>query len=177
MNLFWQRKSLKCRQKPVGTAEFSFDLEQQHPIFEVQRNDYFLSTNPALLELDAIYAFLTRSYWSSGIPRQTVARAVANSLCFGLFTASPRRQIGFARFVTDGATFAYLCDVYVLEEYRGRGLGHWLVKQALAHPALKGMRRIVLVTRDVHALYRRYGFCALANPDSYMEIYQPDVYR
>jgi ribosomal protein S18 acetylase RimI-like enzyme len=161
----------------MGMPELSSNLDRLHSVFESEHEGYLLSTNRALMDIGAIHAFLTRSYWSPGIPYETVSRAVANSLCFGLFAGSSTQQIGFARFVTDAATFAYLCDVYVLEEYRGRGLGHWLVTQALAHPALKGLRRIVLVTRDVHALYRRYGFCALANPDSYMEIYQPDVYR
>lgn len=138
---------------------------------------YTLSSDPARLDLEAIHAFLSTCYWSEGIPRETVARAVAGSLCFGLYASEGDAQVGFARFVTDRATFAYLCDVYVLEAHRGRGLGAWLVEHALSHPDLAGLRRLVLVTRDAHELYRPHGFRALARPEGYMELHRADVYR
>ena len=138
---------------------------------------YTISNDPARLDLEAIHAFLSNCYWSEGIPRETVARAVAGSLCFGLYAGEGGDQVGFARFVTDRATFAYLCDVYVLEAHRGRGLGAWLVEHALAHPDLLGLRRVVLVTRDAHELYRPLGFRALARPEGYMEIHRADIYR
>lgn len=103
-----------------------------------------------------------------------VERAAAGSLCFGLFHGDA--QIGFARVVTDGATFAYLCDVYVLEAHRGRGLGGWLMQVVLAYPSLQGLRRIVLVIRDPHGLYEKCGFAPLARPQAYMEIHRPDAY-
>ena len=138
---------------------------------------YTVSSDPARLDLEAIHAFLTTCYWSAGIPRDTVARAVAGSLCFGLYSGDGGAQVGFARLVTDRATFAYLCDVYVLEEHRGRGLGKWLIEHALSHPDLSGLRRLLLVTRDAHELYRAHGFRELARPQGHMELHRPDVYR
>ena len=138
-------------------------------------DDYDISSDPARLDLEAIHAYLTRSYWAEGIPEETVARAVAGSLCFGVFHGA--RQVGFARVVTDRATFAYLCDVYVLEEHRGRGLGKRLVGEVMAHPELAGLRRFVLATRDAHGLYAQAGFQPLARPEFFMEIVRPDVYR
>jgi GNAT superfamily N-acetyltransferase len=105
---------------------------------------------------------------------EVLTRAVAGSLCFGLYHGA--EQVGFARVITDRATFAYLCDVYILEAHRGRGLGRWLMELVVAHPALQGLRRFVLVTRDAHRLYERFGFQPLARPEGYMEIYRPDVY-
>ena len=122
----------------------------------------------------AVHAFLTRSYWARGVPREVVDRSIDHSLAFGLFQGS--RQIGFARVITDRATFAYLADVYVLDEYRGRGLGKWLISSVLAHPDLQGLRRWSLVTRDAHELYRAFGFRELSNPSRHMEIFRPDVY-
>src|SRR5450432_4427668 len=145
-------------------------------ITKAAREDgYSLSSDPARLDLTAIHAFLSQAYWSAGIPPEVLARAVASSLCFGLY-APDGAQVGFARLVTDRATFAYLCDVYVLEAHRRRGLGRWLVGHALAHPDLVGLRRLLLVTRDAHELYRGLGFRPLGKPDSYMEIYRPDAY-
>lgn len=142
----------------------------------VHPDGYTLSSDTARIDVEAVHAFLSRCYWSEGISASIVARAVAHSLCFGLYAAEGA-QIGFARFVTDRATFAYLCDVYVLEDHRGRGLGRWLIEHALAHPDLDGLRRIVLVTRDAHELYRPLGFSAPAQPQNYMELHRPDVYR
>ena len=147
------------------------------PLIESSRPDgYQLSSDPDRLDLAAVHAFLARSYWSEGIPADVVARAAAGSLCLGLY-APDGAQVGYARFVTDRTTFAYLCDVYVLEGHRGRGLGRWMVGQALEHPELAGLRRVVLVTRDAHELYRGLGFRELARPEGYMERHRPHVYR
>lgn len=137
--------------------------------------DYTLSDDPALLDLDAIHAFLSRSYWSPGIPRATVARAIANSLCFGVYLGT--EQVGFARLVTDRATFAYLADVYVLEPHRGRGLSRALMELVMAHPEVQGLRRWLLATRDAHGLYRKFGFVDLANPAVFLTRHDPDVYQ
>jgi GNAT superfamily N-acetyltransferase len=145
------------------------------PLLEADRPPYAISTDPARLNLTAIHAYLTRSYWSPGVPIEVVATAVERSLCFGLFHG--RDQVGFARMVTDGATFAYLCDVYVLEEHRGLALGQWLVEVVLSHPSLQGLRRMVLATRDAHTLYEKYGFRGLAHPERFMELHRPKVYE
>jgi GNAT superfamily N-acetyltransferase len=137
--------------------------------------DYTISDDPARLDLDAIHAFLSRSYWSPGIPRETVARAIANSLCFGVYLGET--QVGFARLVTDRATFAYLADVFVLEPHRGRGLSRVLMELVLAHPEVQGLRRWLLATRDAHGLYRKFGFVDLANPAVFLTRHDPDVYQ
>jgi GNAT superfamily N-acetyltransferase len=142
--------------------------------FERSRDTFRITTDIAAMDLDAIHAYLTRSYWSEGISKELVARAMAGSLCFGLLEGS--RQIGFARVITDRVTYAYLCDVYVLEEYQGRGLGTWLMRELLTHPDLQGLRRFGLVTRDAHGLYERFGFSALTNPAGHMEIARPGLY-
>jgi GNAT superfamily N-acetyltransferase len=142
---------------------------------EHHRDGFTVSTDPARLDLDAIHAFLVTAYWCEGIPRETVARALSSSLCFGLYEGP--RQIGLARMVTDRSTFAYLCDVYVLPERRGRGLGRWLMECVLGHPDLQGLRRLSLVTRDAHELYRPFGFAAIKNPERHMEIVRPGLYR
>ena len=133
-----------------------------------------ISTDPSRLDLDVIHGFLSRSYWSPGIPRGTVERAIAGSLCFGAFIEG--RQAGFARVITDRATFAYLADVFVLEEFRGRGVASKIIEAVVAHPDLQGLRRWMLVTRDAHALYEKFGFGPLANPGRHMERTDPDVY-
>ncbi len=145
------------------------------PGFERRRGRFRISTDPADLDVDAIHRWLRQSYWAEGIPRAVVARSLAGSLCFGLYEDD--LQIGLARVITDRATFAYLCDVYVLEEYRGRGLGRWLMESVMAHPDLAGLRRFSLVTRDAHALYAPLGFTPLAQPDRHMEIARPGMYR
>ena len=142
---------------------------------EHHRDSFTVSTDPARLDVDAIHAFLTSCYWSTGIPRATVARAIAHSVCFGLY-APDGAQVGFTRVVTDRATFAYLCDVYVLDAHRGHGLGEWLVGFALAEPALQGLRRFLLATRDAHGLYEKFGFGAPRWPTAYMDIVRPDIY-
>lgn len=144
------------------------------PVIDVQRDGYRISTDRSRLDLAAMHRFLGNAYWSPGLPVEELRRAIAGSLCFGLYDGTA--QVGFARVITDSATFAYLCDVYVLEEYRGRGLGRWLMDVLAGHPCLQGLRRFVLVTRDAHALYERCGFRPLARPERYMEIHRPAVY-
>ena len=144
-------------------------------IREHHRDGFTVSTDPARLDLDAVHAFLTTAYWCAGIPRGTVARALSGSLCFGLYAGE--RQIGLARVITDAATFAYLCDVYVLPERRGKGLGRWLMECVMAHPDLQGLRRFTLVTRDAHELYRPFGFTEIQNPARHMEIVRPGLYK
>ena len=144
-------------------------------VFERRRDGFTITTDPAAFDVDSIHEFLSgKAYWCLGVPRMVLQKAIERSLCFGLL--EQRRQIGFARVVTDGATFAWLCDVYVIESHRGRGLGDWLIASLLEHPDLQGLRRIVLATRDAHALYRRNGFEALPMPERWMAIANPDVY-
>lgn len=138
---------------------------------------YEISTDPARLDVDAIHAYLARSYWSPGIPREIVARAVRNSLCFGAYERRTGKQVGLTRVVTDHATFAYLCDVYVLEEHRGQGLGKAMMRAAMAHPALAGARRAMLATRDAHGLYRQCGFVDASGNTNLMEIVRPGIYQ
>ena len=141
---------------------------------ELTREQYSISTDPRRLDIDAVHAYLTRSFWAEGISRTLVAKAMAHSLCFGLFDGAS--QVGFARVVTDRATFAYLCDVYVLESHRGHGLGKWLIEAVMAHPDLQGLRRFQLVTRDAHGLYERHGFAAPDDPNRHMEIFRHGMY-
>ena len=143
--------------------------------FERRRGALTVSSDPARLDLDVLHGFLARSYWAEGIPREVVVRSVEGALCFGLYDG--QAQVGFARVITDRATYAYLADVFVLESHRGRGLGVWLMECVMAHPALQGLRRWSLVTRDAHQLYRRFGFTALAAPDRHMEKLDAEVYR
>jgi GNAT superfamily N-acetyltransferase len=146
-----------------------------HPLIESERDGYVISTDKARLDISAIHAYLTRSYWSPGIPKAIVEKAIVGSLCFGVF-AENGSQVGFARMITDGATFAYLADVFVLEEHRGKGLGKWMVETILAHPSLQGLRRMLLATRDAHGLYAPFGFKPLATPETLMEMRRPNVY-
>jgi GNAT superfamily N-acetyltransferase len=142
--------------------------------FSVRNGNDEISTAHERLDLDVIHGFLSASYWATNIPRATVGRALAGSLNFGLYRDGA--QIGFARFVSDEATFAYLADVFVLPDHRGQGLATWLVGTALTHPALTGLRRVLLATRDAHALYAKFGFAPLARPERFMEILDLDVY-
>lgn len=134
-----------------------------------------ISADKAELDVDLVYQFLSkRSTWAIGIPRDVVERAIANSLCFGAYVEG--RQVGFARVVTDGATFGYLADVFVVEAERGKGHSKKLVEAVLAHPDLRGLRRFMLATADAHQLYARYGFTPPARPASLMERYFPNIY-
>jgi ribosomal protein S18 acetylase RimI-like enzyme len=137
---------------------------------------YEISTDPARLDVAAIHGYLTRSYWSPGIPIEIVERALRHSLCFGVYESAGGAQVGLARVVTDYATFAYLCDVYVLEEHRGHGLGKRMMHELMAHPALSGARRVMLATRDAHGLYAGFGFLEAGAAKNLMEIVRPDIY-
>ena len=142
---------------------------------EWRRDGFTISTDRSKLDRKAIHEFLAGSYWATGIPREVVDRSIEGSLCFGVFEGD--RQVGFARVITDSATFAYLADVYVLESHRGRGLAAWLMECILAHPELQGLRRWMLLTRDAHPLYRKSGFRDLAHPDRVMEMTFPGIYE
>lgn len=133
-----------------------------------RREGYEIDDDKGRLDVDALHAFLTTSYWSEGISKDIVQRSVDGSDCFGVFAAD--EQVGFGRVVTDGAIFAYLCDVYVLPNHRGQGLGKWLVGVIMAVPRYTTFRRWVLATRDAHDLYRSFGFGALEDPAKFMEI-------
>ena len=136
-----------------------------------------ISTDRAGLDVDMIHAFLSQdSYWGHGIPRHTVERAIAGSLCFGGFLDG-HGQVAFARVVTDGATFGYLADVFVLPAQRGHGYSLQLMDAVMAHPQLQGLRRLLLATSDAHGLYARYGFAAPSRPQTLMEILRPDIYQ
>ncbi len=141
---------------------------------EWTRGTFTITCDPDQQDLDVIHGFLAQSYWAKGIPRETVARSLKGSLCFALL--HELQQVGFARVITDGATIAYLGDVFVLPEYRGQGLSKWLMDCVTAHPDLQGMRRWILATADAHGLYAQYGFTALKKPDIFMERHNPNVY-
>ena len=136
-------------------------------IDECQYEDYTISTDPRRLDIDVIHGFLSRSYWAAGIPRDVVVKSIANALCFGLY--HHEQQVGFARIITDFTLHAYLCDVFILEDYRGQGLGKWLVDCVTNYPRLQNVRRIMLITADAHELYRQIGFEPLAQPQYMME--------
>jgi GNAT superfamily N-acetyltransferase len=140
-----------------------------------RRGEFLVTTDPARLNIEFIHAYLTRSYWSEGISREIVERGVSTSLCFGVYEAD--KQVGFARVITDYATFAYLADVFIIESHRGKGLSKFLVECIVNDPRLQGLRRWILATRDAHGLYAKYGFEPLAKPDRFMEIHAPDVYK
>jgi GNAT superfamily N-acetyltransferase len=135
-----------------------------------------ISTDPADVDFAVVHGFLSReAYWCRGVPEATLRKAIAHSLCFSAL-AGDGAQLGFARVVTDRATFAYLCDVFVVASARGDGVGKALIAAVLAHPDLQGLRRFCLATADAHALYARHGFAPLADPARFMEIYRPGVY-
>ena len=136
---------------------------------------YEISDDKARLDTDLIHGFLKGSYWSPGVPRAIVERAIRESLCFGVYRGA--EQVGFARVVTDKATFAYLGDVFIIDAHRGQGLSKRLMAMIAAHPDLQGLRRFMLATKDAHGLYEQFGFRALGSPSTYMEILRPDVYQ
>ena len=144
-------------------------------IFERRRDDLVVSTDRRRLDVDLIHRVLASTYWANGIPRDVVVRAIAGSIAFGLYENG--QLVGFARVVSDLATYAYLADVFVVEARRGHGLGDWLVESILLHPQLQGLRRFSLITRDAARLYARHGFATPAEPSGYMERVDRDVYR
>ncbi|MEP6993179.1 MAG: GNAT family N-acetyltransferase [Acidobacteriota bacterium] len=141
---------------------------------EWRRDEYCISTDRDRLDHAEIHAFLGSSYWAAGIPRAVLDRSIQNSLPFGVYDGP--RQVGFARVITDYATFAYVADVFVLPTHRGKGLAKWLMEVIRAHPDLHGLRRWMLVTRDAQDLYRKTGFRELEAPARYMEIVDRQVY-
>lgn len=143
---------------------------------QINQDDYVISTDKSILDLSLIHSFLsTQAYWSLNIPFATVKRSVENSLCFGVYQGD--RQVGFARVISDYATIAYLGDVFILPEHRGKGLSKLLVGEIMTHPDLQGLRRWMLLTSDAHGLYRQFGWKAIAGPDRFMEIANPDIYK
>lgn len=134
---------------------------------EWHRGDYTISTHPDRVDLDVVHGFLQGSYWAAGVPRDVVERSVRHALVFAVLRGE--EQVGFARVVTDRATFAWVGDVFVLPGHRGRGLAGWLMEVVTGHPELQGLRRWMLATADAHGLYARYGFAPLADPGRFME--------
>jgi GNAT superfamily N-acetyltransferase len=143
--------------------------------------EYVISTDPARLDLDVIHKFLSQeSYWARGIPRETVVRSFPQSICFGVYAvddvAQSQQQVGFARVVTDRAVFAYIADVFILSDHRGKGLSKRLMEAVFAHPDLQNLRRWILATADAHGLYRQFGFTSLSKPERLMERHDATVY-
>jgi GNAT superfamily N-acetyltransferase len=141
---------------------------------EWTRDAFVISTDRRRLDIDFVHGFLSATYWAAGMPRETLARAIEDSLNFGIYHET--EQVGFARAITDRATYAYLSDVFVAEPYRGRGLSKWLMECILAHPDLQGLRRFALFTRDAQSLYERYGFAPPRVASTYLERWAPNVY-
>jgi N-acetylglutamate synthase-like GNAT family acetyltransferase len=139
-------------------------------ILETHRDKFTISTDPARLDVDTIVDMLTRAYWALGRPRERTERALQNSLVFGIYDDD--KQIGIARVVSDYSIFAYLCDVFIHEDYRMHGLGKWLLQTILEHPDLKEMRRWVLVTNDAHGLYKQFGFTSIEDPEHWMQMFR-----
>lgn len=148
------------------------DARRRNP--SLRRGALSLSTDRTKLDRAMIHEFLSGSYWAKGIPREVVDRSIENAIDFGVYDG--RRQVGFARVITDRATFAYLSDVFILDSHRGRGLGTCLMEAVLQHPDLQGLRRWMLATQDAHPLYRKAGFTGLAHPDRFMELVFPGIY-
>ena len=136
---------------------------------------YTITTDSSRFDIDMIYRFLTACYWAAGIPRGVVQRSIDHALCFAVFDGD--QQVGFARVITDRATYAYIGDVFILESHRGRGLAKHLMKSITEHPDLQGLRRWSLVTKDAHGLYEQFGFQPPSHPERHMEMVAPDVYR
>ncbi len=144
------------------------DIDREQRVLEWRKDGFLISTDPGRIDLDVVHDFLAKeAYWSPGVERSLVERAIQGSLVFGLYDEG-NAQIGFSRVVTDGALFAYLRDVFVLKSHRGKGLGRWLTERSLDHPALRTVKRWMLSTDDAHALYAKFGFKPLSRPDVYM---------
>ena len=135
-------------------------------LLETHRDDFTISTDPSRLDVEAIADMLSRAYWAQGRTGEMISRYLQHSLTFGLYDGS--RQIGLARVVSDYTTFAWLCDVFIHEDYRGHGLGKWLMETVHSHPDLQGLRRWMLATKDAHGLYRQFGWVPLDNPERWM---------
>ncbi|WP_111639388.1 GNAT family N-acetyltransferase [Marinomonas shanghaiensis] len=137
---------------------------------------YRISCDYEEMDFDVIHHYISNTYWANNIPKTTLKRALEHSLCFGVFSPEGK-QIGFARMISDQATFAYLADVFIDEEHRGKGLSKWLMQTIHDYPALQGLRRILLVTRDAHGLYEQFGYSSLSHPSTLMQKWNPDVYN
>lgn len=175
----------RARREPVSVAPLDPGDGQ---LQTDRRAPLLLSSQHALIDLDTVHGFLSACYWSPGIARERVARAIQHSLVWGVYDtgvprvpgASPEHapaQCAFMRVVTDRATFAYLCDVFVLEPYRGRGISRWMLEHIVVHPALRGIRRFSLLTRDAHGLYAKFGFAPAHDPTRHMERLDKQSYR
>ena len=142
----------------------------------ISQENYFISSDKSKLDVDVIYNYLSKeSYWAKGIPRNVVERSIEHSMCFGVY--SGEMQVGFARIVSDRATYAYLADVFILPEHRGKGLSKLLMETITNHPDLQGLRKWMLATADAHGLYAQYAFTPLAKPERWMEKHNADVYN
>lgn len=145
---------------------------------ELQKDGYLISSKPSMVDVAIVHRYLSeKSYWAKDIPLETVQRSIDNSICFGLYFDS--KQIGFARVVTDRATFAYLADVFILPEHRGKGLSKWMMETIHAHPELQGLRRWLLGTRDAHTLYEQFGWTRFGDEqkERFMQFHNPNVYK
>ena len=139
------------------------------------KDDYTVTTDKEKIDIPFVHRFLSQSYWAENIPLEVVERSIQGSLCFAVFHR--QNQIGFARVITDEATFAYLADVFIDERYRGKGLSKWLMEHIMSYPSLQGLRRFMLATRDAHGLYGQFGFTPLTHAERWMHIQKPDVYK
>jgi GNAT superfamily N-acetyltransferase len=141
-----------------------------------ETNEYTVSTDKKQLQLEVIHHYLSNdSYWAAGIPLETVKRSIENSLNFGVYHG--QKQVGYARVITDYATTAYLADVFILPQHRGKGLSKLLMKNIMNYPQVQGLRRWILATRDAHGLYAQFGWTAMKKPDKWMELHNPDIYK
>ena len=137
--------------------------------------NYTLTTSKERIDIDYVHKALSNTYWAKNIPLQTVQLAIKNAMCFSIFYKD--EQVGFARVITDEATFAYLCDVFIDEQHQGKGLGKWLVETIIQYAPLQGLRRFMLATKDAHGLYKHFGFKQLTNTENWMHIHNPEVYN
>ncbi len=142
---------------------------------EWTKDDFLISTDKSKIDVNYVHWFLTHSYWAGGIPIETVQRSIEGSLCFSVVYLN--HQVGFARVITDEATFAYLADVFIDENFRGKGLSKWLMEVIINYPTLQSLRRFLLATRDAHGLYKQFGFEPLNNVDRWMQIHKPNIYK
>ena len=159
----------------TATLEWQQVKARETQVTEHRKGEFVISTDKERIDLGVVHGFLTESYWARGIPREVVARSIENSLCFGVY--GDGKQVGFARVISDYATYAYIADVFVLESYRGDGLGKWLMECIMRHPWLQGLRRWSLATMDAHGLYAKFGFTPLKTPERFMELHNPEVYK
>ncbi len=147
-------------------------------MYQEVKDNFLFTTDASLLDLEVIYSFISTSYWANGVTKNIVEKSVKNSLCFAVYDIEQeKKQIGFARVITDLATFAYMADVFIIDSYQGKGLGKQLIKFILDYPDFKTLRRFLLATRTAHSLYEKFGFSPVKNPENFMAIHKPDIYR